>query len=180
MPYNGGDNNDGITVIDISDLNAVKYCFVFLDLISNSGREETNTPLTGEEYVDVYLHRNDDEENSDEENSDEENSDEENSDEENSDEENSDEENSDEENSDEEVADDDVMEATDDPTDVSMSVHGQPINTIGLIEDRTASDNESNVDDILMESRKREASELIDVYTLKSVWPDGSWYCPPV
>jgi hypothetical protein len=29
MPFNGGDNNDGITVIDITDLTHVRYCFVF-------------------------------------------------------------------------------------------------------------------------------------------------------
>jgi len=73
MPFDQGDNNDGITVIDISDLNAVKYCFVFLDS-SELGQWKTNTPLTHEEYIDAYLHRNDDEDD-DEKNSDEESAD---------------------------------------------------------------------------------------------------------
>jgi hypothetical protein len=28
MGFDQGDNNDGITVIDITDLESVKYCFV--------------------------------------------------------------------------------------------------------------------------------------------------------
>jgi len=73
MPFDKGDNNDGITVIDISDLNTVKYCFVFLDS-SEIGQLETNTPLTGQKYVCAYLQQNDNEED-DEENSDEESAD---------------------------------------------------------------------------------------------------------
>jgi hypothetical protein len=40
------DNNDGITVIDISDLNAVRYCFIFL--------RNPMAPITGIQYYRTY------------------------------------------------------------------------------------------------------------------------------
>ncbi|RMD44855.1 hypothetical protein DV735_g446, partial [Chaetothyriales sp. CBS 134920] len=39
------DNNDGLTIIDVSDINSIRYCFVFLDDMK---------PLTGEEYYRTY------------------------------------------------------------------------------------------------------------------------------
>ncbi|RMZ81020.1 hypothetical protein DV738_g2526, partial [Chaetothyriales sp. CBS 135597] len=39
------DNNDGLTIIDISDLRSIRYCFAFLDDMR---------PLTGEQYYRTY------------------------------------------------------------------------------------------------------------------------------
>ncbi|CAH0058200.1 unnamed protein product [Clonostachys solani] len=57
MGFDQGDNNDGITVIDITDLENVKYCFVnFLD--TYEGEEDFQgplyQPLTGWQYVKNY------------------------------------------------------------------------------------------------------------------------------
>ncbi|KAH7175216.1 hypothetical protein EDB81DRAFT_705061 [Dactylonectria macrodidyma] len=58
--FNQGDNNDGITVLDITDLTDVRYCFVTLfghnddiDLEHDQAPRE-NTPLTGREYLRGY------------------------------------------------------------------------------------------------------------------------------
>jgi len=58
MPFDGGDNTDGITVIDISNLDAVKYCFIFFSASELGDSVQTMTPLTGKEYVDTYERRN--------------------------------------------------------------------------------------------------------------------------
>jgi len=66
MPFNGGDNNDGITVIDITDLKHVRYCFVFFGYMFGwvVGEEEEEddawasgirmTPLSGPMYLSAY------------------------------------------------------------------------------------------------------------------------------
>ncbi|KAI5462110.1 hypothetical protein BGZ63DRAFT_354729 [Mariannaea sp. PMI_226] len=65
MGYDQGDNNDGITVLDISDLSQVKYCFVnFLEHNyfpdEDSDDEDANKaemlhkPLTGRQYLTSY------------------------------------------------------------------------------------------------------------------------------
>ncbi|RMJ13810.1 hypothetical protein CDV36_006527 [Fusarium kuroshium] len=68
MEYDQGDNNDGITVIDITDLDHVRYCFVNFgsgdiyagdgdeedDENAPSGRPPTETPLTGRQYLRGY------------------------------------------------------------------------------------------------------------------------------
>ncbi|KAM5356750.1 hypothetical protein ACJ41O_003396 [Fusarium nematophilum] len=49
MGYDQGDNNDGITVLDITDLTNVRYCFVNI----HPGVPD-HTPLTGREYLKAY------------------------------------------------------------------------------------------------------------------------------
>lgn len=53
MPFDGGDNNDGITVIDITKLSAVKYCFVFL-YSSTQDDEIPMMPLSAARYNSAY------------------------------------------------------------------------------------------------------------------------------
>lgn len=48
MGYDEGDNNTGITIIDITDLNRIQYCFVAWDLCRN------DKPLTANEYVRLF------------------------------------------------------------------------------------------------------------------------------
>ena len=52
MPFDGGDNNDGITVIDVTQPENLRYCFVFVDG-SELGRRR-NTPLSERLYRREY------------------------------------------------------------------------------------------------------------------------------
>lgn len=52
MRFDGGDNNDGITVLDITDPSAVRYAFVFLK--GTHSENFQNTPLTAYEYLADY------------------------------------------------------------------------------------------------------------------------------
>ena len=67
MAFNDGDNNDGITVIDITDLRHVRYCFVlwgFYERAEDDVEEEEEhtrpprvpqmTPLSGPMYLGAY------------------------------------------------------------------------------------------------------------------------------
>ncbi|VUC29121.1 unnamed protein product [Clonostachys rosea] len=58
MGFDQGDNNDGITVIDITDLNNVKYCFVNFtgDYADENGEPQgpLYQPLTGWQYIKNY------------------------------------------------------------------------------------------------------------------------------
>ncbi|KAL2860000.1 uncharacterized protein BJX67DRAFT_386444 [Aspergillus lucknowensis] len=55
MGYNQGDNNDGITVLDITRLDKVQYCFVnFVDYDEREMKTELDTPLTGLGYLQGY------------------------------------------------------------------------------------------------------------------------------
>ena len=47
-----GDNNDGITVIDLRDPKSVGYCFMFFDRPDRS--VAPLTPLTAKQYVEAY------------------------------------------------------------------------------------------------------------------------------
>ncbi|TGO26641.1 hypothetical protein BPAE_0055g00120 [Botrytis paeoniae] len=66
LSFDGGDNNDGITVFDITELMQVRYCFVNLDS-SDSDEEEGGappkppamTPLTGPQYLWGYYRKDD-------------------------------------------------------------------------------------------------------------------------
>ncbi|KPM39230.1 hypothetical protein AK830_g7357 [Neonectria ditissima] len=62
--FDQGDNNDGITVIDISDLDDVRYCFVNVfenDYDSDAAPSPgVCTPLTGRQYVGGYYNESDD------------------------------------------------------------------------------------------------------------------------
>ena len=71
MPFDGGDNNDGVTIIDITEQAHPRYCFVFFN---NTGREYSDdsvsgnssesasgphlrTPLSATSYLKVYRER---------------------------------------------------------------------------------------------------------------------------
>jgi hypothetical protein len=62
MAFNGGCNNDGITVIDITDLSHVRYCFVlwarceapYFDRVEGSQNVLEMRPLSGPTYLGAY------------------------------------------------------------------------------------------------------------------------------
>lgn len=58
LSFDGGDNNDGITVIDITDLDNPRYCFVNFSTMygdeEDSGERPLMTPLSGSEYSAAY------------------------------------------------------------------------------------------------------------------------------
>lgn len=66
MEFDRGDNNDGVTILDISQPKSVRYCFVVFGRYvyeateSDEGDEEPNkykgvmTPLRGAEYLGIY------------------------------------------------------------------------------------------------------------------------------
>lgn len=54
MAFDAGDNNDGITVLDITDLSQVKYAFVIPDKRGVCAQNFRNMPLTAYEYVAGY------------------------------------------------------------------------------------------------------------------------------
>jgi hypothetical protein len=62
MSFDGGDNNDGITVIDIMELSHVRYCFVVWDeydvfhgdLEVDQAEFPRMTPLSSTAYLGAY------------------------------------------------------------------------------------------------------------------------------
>jgi hypothetical protein len=54
LPFDEGDNNDGITVLDISDLGNVKYCFVDYQGMESAREVEMMTPVEASEYLWAY------------------------------------------------------------------------------------------------------------------------------
>ncbi|KAH7317186.1 hypothetical protein B0I35DRAFT_512951 [Stachybotrys elegans] len=63
LGFDQGDNNDGITILDITDLNNVKYCFVHWtpSLLSESEDPQDEPllhPLTGRQYATRYYPEN--------------------------------------------------------------------------------------------------------------------------
>jgi hypothetical protein len=54
MPYDGGDNNNGITVLDITDLENVRYCFVDFHGMESEGEVDLMTPLSATTYLRAY------------------------------------------------------------------------------------------------------------------------------
>ena len=61
-PFDGGDNNDGVTIIDVTQEADPRYCFVFFeghDYMDNSEpRAKMYTPLSASDYLKVYDDRN--------------------------------------------------------------------------------------------------------------------------
>ena len=53
LEFDQGDNNDGVTIIDITRPSDVRYCFVFYEDDFGEGRV-TMTPLSAEEYLKAY------------------------------------------------------------------------------------------------------------------------------
>lgn len=58
MSYDGRINNNGITVIDISDLNEVRYCFVDYHGMESKREVDLHTPLDGWTYLRAYYNDN--------------------------------------------------------------------------------------------------------------------------
>ncbi|PQE29823.1 hypothetical protein CJF32_00000476 [Rutstroemia sp. NJR-2017a WRK4] len=54
MPYDGGANNNGITVLDITDLENVRYCFVDFHGMESEGDVDLMTPLSATTYLRAY------------------------------------------------------------------------------------------------------------------------------
>ncbi|KAL8937297.1 MAG: hypothetical protein Q9216_004497 [Gyalolechia sp. 2 TL-2023] len=54
MPFDGGDNNNGITIIDITDLESVRYCFVDFYGMESAREVELMTPLSARTYLEAY------------------------------------------------------------------------------------------------------------------------------
>jgi hypothetical protein len=54
MAYNEGDNNDGITILDITTLSNIRYCFVDFKGISSRQEVPLHTPLDGWTYLRAY------------------------------------------------------------------------------------------------------------------------------
>ena len=58
MNFDEGDNNNGITVIDISELHRVRYCFVDMYGMESETRVPLMTPLLGSTYLWAYYDKN--------------------------------------------------------------------------------------------------------------------------
>ncbi|KAL8705557.1 MAG: hypothetical protein Q9201_001335 [Fulgogasparrea decipioides] len=54
MSFNGGDNNNGITIFDITDLDNVRYCFVDFEGMESKREVELMTPLSAQTYLEAY------------------------------------------------------------------------------------------------------------------------------
>ncbi|KAL8691725.1 MAG: hypothetical protein Q9218_003118 [Villophora microphyllina] len=54
MAYNEGDNNNGITVFDITDLDNVRYCFVDFYGMESERAVALMTPLSARTYLEAY------------------------------------------------------------------------------------------------------------------------------
>jgi hypothetical protein len=54
MTYDGGDNNNGITVLDITDLENVRYCFVDFHGMESESEVDLMTPLSATTYLRAY------------------------------------------------------------------------------------------------------------------------------
>ena len=57
-PFDGGDNNDGVTIIDVTRQDHPRYCFVFFEgrdyMDASQSRPEMYTPLSASDYLKVY------------------------------------------------------------------------------------------------------------------------------
>ncbi|KAL8831565.1 MAG: hypothetical protein Q9170_005234 [Blastenia crenularia] len=54
MKFDEGDNNNGITIFDITDLNNVRYCFVDFYGMESEREVELMTPLSARSYLEAY------------------------------------------------------------------------------------------------------------------------------
>jgi hypothetical protein len=54
MTFDGGDNNNGITVLDITDLELVRYCFVDFQGMESESEVDLMTPLSATTYLRAY------------------------------------------------------------------------------------------------------------------------------
>lgn len=57
-PFDGGDNNDGVTIIDVTQQARPRYCFVFFKTPENMDDDESiafmYTPLSASDYLKAY------------------------------------------------------------------------------------------------------------------------------
>lgn len=54
MAFDEGDNNDGVTIIDITELSDIRYCFVNFRAICQKPGVPLYTPLSGWDYLESY------------------------------------------------------------------------------------------------------------------------------
>ena len=54
MAYDEGDNNNGITIFDISDPTKVRYCFVDYNGMESNREVQLMSPLSARTYLDAY------------------------------------------------------------------------------------------------------------------------------
>ncbi|KAI9766204.1 MAG: hypothetical protein M1835_007231, partial [Candelina submexicana] len=54
MSYDAGDNNNGITIVDITQLDNVRYCFVDFYGMESEREVPLNTPLSARTYLEAY------------------------------------------------------------------------------------------------------------------------------
>ncbi|KAL2041824.1 hypothetical protein N7G274_005608 [Stereocaulon virgatum] len=54
MAYNDGDNNNGITIFDITNLSHVQYCFVDFNGMESDREVPLMTPLSARTYLEAY------------------------------------------------------------------------------------------------------------------------------
>lgn len=54
LRFDRGDNNSGITIIDITDLDDVRYCFVDCHGMESERQVPLHTPLSGMDYALAY------------------------------------------------------------------------------------------------------------------------------
>ncbi|KLU91437.1 hypothetical protein MAPG_09957 [Magnaporthiopsis poae ATCC 64411] len=54
LRFDAGDNNDGITIIDITDLDNVRYCFVDFHGMESEREVPLHTPLSAMDYILAY------------------------------------------------------------------------------------------------------------------------------
>lgn len=52
--YDEGDNNDGITIIDITSLHRISYCFVNYQGMESEKEVPLHTALTARQYTGAY------------------------------------------------------------------------------------------------------------------------------
>ncbi|KAF2108091.1 hypothetical protein BDV96DRAFT_606073 [Lophiotrema nucula] len=53
MAFDGGDNNEGVTILDITDVKNIRHCFAKWERVP---QRLCLVPLTGEEYLSLYPH----------------------------------------------------------------------------------------------------------------------------
>jgi len=61
LPFNGGDNNNGITILDISNLEDIRYAFVDFQGMESARPVQLMTPLSARQYLNAYYEENSEE-----------------------------------------------------------------------------------------------------------------------
>lgn len=59
LEFDGGDNNNGITILDITELNSVRYCFVDFQGMESAREVQLMSPLSAADYLWAYYDKDD-------------------------------------------------------------------------------------------------------------------------